>query len=222
VLNRHPHIVFPGNLQGRSIRETGPKGFDVVTVADGRVADLRHVSVDVVRWARIAVDVADAEDLDAVLGLIRPEIGAAIDAADGRVPALRLVLRGRTAAHYTLKADPEVLYNECMAAALSASDAVWIEKVVTDTAPRGAAERPAANGDAVGALFEAIDGLAADEAALGDLRAGLAELVGRLPSDLRRTMLTEQGVLDPALLSEVLDEARALIGRQVRDGEAAR
>ncbi len=221
VLSRHPHVVFPGNLQGRSIRETGPKGFDVVTVTDGRVADVRPIAVDTVRWARIEVDIAGAKDFEAALALVRPEIGAAIDAADGRVPALRLILRGRTPAHDTLKAEPELLHSECLAVALSASDAVWIEKVVTDTTPPEMPEHSAANGDAVGALFATIDGLIADNDALTDLRVSLADLVGRLPADLRRTMLTEQGALDPSLLSEVLDEARALIGRQVHDGEAA-
>lgn len=220
VLSEHPHIVFPGNLQGRSIRETGPKGFDLVTVTDGRVADVRPVAVDTVRWTRVAVDVGGAEDFEAVLARLRPAIGAAVDAAEGRVSALRLVLRGPTPAHDMLRAEPELLHSECLAAALSASDAVWIEKVVTaDTAPGEA--RAHTNGDAVGALFATIDALVADDEALTDLRVGLADLIGRLPPDLRRTMLTEQGALEPAVLAEVLDEARALIGRQVRDGEAA-
>src|SRR4051812_42467788 len=37
VLHEDPWIVFPGNLQGRKITETGPKGATVVTVTDGRV-----------------------------------------------------------------------------------------------------------------------------------------------------------------------------------------
>ena len=36
-LSRDPWIVFPGNLQGRSVRECGEKGAVVVDVADGRV-----------------------------------------------------------------------------------------------------------------------------------------------------------------------------------------
>ena len=37
VLHEHPHIVFPGNLQGRNIRETGSKGCTLVTVEDGHI-----------------------------------------------------------------------------------------------------------------------------------------------------------------------------------------
>jgi len=34
VVSKSPYIVFPGNLQGRSIRECGPKGAVIVTVQD--------------------------------------------------------------------------------------------------------------------------------------------------------------------------------------------
>src|SRR3546814_6974179 len=35
-----PHVVFPGNIQGRTIRETGPKGAVIVTVEDGQVSSI--------------------------------------------------------------------------------------------------------------------------------------------------------------------------------------
>lgn len=35
VLSEKPHVVFPGNLQGRHARETGAKGASLVTVEDG-------------------------------------------------------------------------------------------------------------------------------------------------------------------------------------------
>ena len=60
VLHEHPHVVFPGNLQGRHIRETGPKGASLVTVRDHEVAEIEHVALDVVRWALVRVDVTDA------------------------------------------------------------------------------------------------------------------------------------------------------------------
>ena len=54
-LSEDPWIVFPGNLQGRHIGETGPKGAALVTVANGR-ATVEHRVLDVLRWARIDVD----------------------------------------------------------------------------------------------------------------------------------------------------------------------
>ena len=37
ILNEDPPVVFAGNLQGRHVRESGPKGAVLVTVDDGRV-----------------------------------------------------------------------------------------------------------------------------------------------------------------------------------------
>jgi DNA repair exonuclease SbcCD nuclease subunit len=222
VLHEYPHIVFPGNLQGRHIRETGPKGFRLITVADGHVAAAEFIAVDVVRWARVAVDVGGAADFAAVLDRVRPALGQAIDDADGRLAALRVVLTGRTAAHHGLKADPDRLLSECQAAALLYADAVWIEKVRVETRPpRAAADDEFAPGDAVGLLLGTIDTLSRDDAMLAALNADLADLLTRLPTELRRVLEHERNALDPALLAEIMGEARALIGARVLDGEGA-
>ena len=51
-----PGSSFPGNLQGRHARETGGKGASLVSVDHGRVVDVVHHDLDVVRWARVEVD----------------------------------------------------------------------------------------------------------------------------------------------------------------------
>ena len=53
VVAQDPWIVYPGNLQGRSIRETGAKGAVLVDVADGNVTGLRRLIVDRVRFAEM-------------------------------------------------------------------------------------------------------------------------------------------------------------------------
>ena len=70
ILSERPHVVFPGNLQGRNIRETGAKGFTVVRVEDGRVVAADHVAADAVRWFRCGVDLAEAADFDDVLDAV--------------------------------------------------------------------------------------------------------------------------------------------------------
>jgi exonuclease SbcD len=71
-----PWIVFPGNLQGRNIRECGPKGAVLVDVEDGRVAAVRRLIVDQARWAVVAVDLdgisEDSEALQKIEDEIRP------------------------------------------------------------------------------------------------------------------------------------------------------
>ena len=57
VLSETPHVVYPGNLQGRDPRETGAKGAVLVTVEDGAVVVVEHRALDVVRWATVTVEV---------------------------------------------------------------------------------------------------------------------------------------------------------------------
>ena len=71
MLHEQPHVVFPGNLQGRHVRETGPKGAYLVTVETGEVADLTHLEMDVVRWLVLEVDVTQTGDIGDIVDLIR-------------------------------------------------------------------------------------------------------------------------------------------------------
>ncbi|WP_405110791.1 DNA repair exonuclease [Paenibacillus sp. FSL K6-1217] len=50
TLHAHPPIVYPGNIQGRSIKETGPKGCYTVDVSAEGAAVLRFHELDYVRW----------------------------------------------------------------------------------------------------------------------------------------------------------------------------
>ncbi len=65
VLARDPWVVFPGNLQGRHIREAGARGCQLVSVSDSlEVIDAEHRPLDLVRWQRISVDLSAADGLD--------------------------------------------------------------------------------------------------------------------------------------------------------------
>ncbi len=92
-------VVFPGNTQGRHIRETGPKGATLVTVQDGRIVDVRHRDLDGVRWALLPVDLTDATTEDDAFAAVRAQLDASLDAAGDRLLAVRIVLRGATVTH---------------------------------------------------------------------------------------------------------------------------
>ena len=74
VLHEDPLIVFPGNIQGRHIRECGPRGCMRDTVDDiGRAsADFRPI--DVIRWMRCEVDASGADRGDDVVDRICEQI----------------------------------------------------------------------------------------------------------------------------------------------------
>jgi DNA repair exonuclease SbcCD nuclease subunit len=96
VLAEAPYVVFPGNLQGRHARETGPKGATLVTVSDGRIESVEHRALDVVRWTIVEVDVSRAADGHDVVDLASESIARALAESGPITVAARLRIVGST------------------------------------------------------------------------------------------------------------------------------
>ncbi len=133
VLHEHPHIVYPGNLQGRSIRECGPKGAVFVDVQDGRVREVRRVITDQARWAEVVVDASRHDGRDALLGAVAKAFAPVAQEAEGRLIAARLHITGATALHRALLADHDGFAVDALAAAQQSAEDIWIEKLRIDT-----------------------------------------------------------------------------------------
>ena len=84
IVSRDPWIVYPGNLQGRSIRECGERGAVIVEVADGVVAEVRRVVTDSARWAEVFVDATPHDDETSLLRAVEAEVRPHAAAAAGR------------------------------------------------------------------------------------------------------------------------------------------
>ncbi|WP_431854387.1 metallophosphoesterase family protein [Azospirillum sp.] len=215
VLSERPWIVFPGNLQGRHANETGPKGFTLVTADAGEVMAVEHVDCDVVRWARVPVEVGGCAGLDEVGERVRAALGEALAGAGRRTLAVRLTLTGRGAVHRALVGDPDRTAAECEVAAMRAGGDVWIEKVELRTAEpdAGAAALP----DALGELLRAVEEVRADPAEHDGLRAELEALLSRMPHAVRAEAGLDE--LGDELLAAVLEDARAIVlGRLAGEG----
>jgi exonuclease SbcD len=208
LLNADPPVLFPGCLQGRSVRETGPKGATVVTFgADGRPV-LQERVLDVVRWAVCDVDASGLADADEVLAAVASALGAAVDAADGRLLAARVVVSGASAAHAGLLRDTRrFAWDVRSAAGEVAGDAAWIEKVQVRTRAQGAAAAGAdGHDDAFSELSRAVREAGAD---VSSLAADLAPLGSRLPVGLGWDPTDPDTVR--ALLEDVERELPALL-----------
>ena len=59
-LSNDPSIIYPGNLQGRSVRECGPKGAVVVRVEDGEVVAVTRLILERIRWESLSTDLTAA------------------------------------------------------------------------------------------------------------------------------------------------------------------
>ncbi len=87
TLSDKPFIAFPGNIQGRHIRETGPKGCLLVSVDESHSCDVEFRPLDVVRWGLETVDVSEAVSVDDVLTQCSERIESAHETAEGRILA---------------------------------------------------------------------------------------------------------------------------------------
>ena len=184
VVSQSPWIVFPGNLQGRSIRETGEKGFTVVSVEGIEVTGVETVPCDVARWHDISVDVASARGSDDVPLLVQRALETAVAASGGRLVAARVRLTGRGAIHTKLVRDARGVEANARAAASDVSGEVWVEKVLVQTLPEVDVDGVRERQDALGHVARTIHGVSADPEALKALAAELRPLLEKLPPGL--------------------------------------
>lgn len=176
TLIKDPHIVFPGNLQGRDIGETGAKGCYIVEVDNAHNTKTEFVPLDVMRWEHVEVDLATANCEDDVLALVRERLGECSRAADGLPTAVRVTLAGGTAMHERLALHAERFAHEVRNPANHPADGnLWIEKVVQRTQPRTIAHDLDLDGPK-GELTTLIRQLQHDDEALQALAKELPEL----------------------------------------------
>lgn len=192
IVATDPHIVFPGNIQGRNVRETGPKGAALIEVVDRQIVSVEPVELDVIRWSRLEVDCGEA-DPDRVRTLIRDVLAHAhARTAAGRPMIARLVLTGESQYSAKIRDDELVLRDDCRALALSISPDFWIEKVQI----RMREHRAEIPGEIPGDLAAIIA-----EAELS------AELVAVLKEDLAGFISAARATLGTAIDDEVLRSA---------------
>lgn len=185
VLSKDPLILFPGNIQGRHIRETGPKGCEIVTVDEEGNTTTEQRFLDVVRWEHVSIEADATSDAEAVCGKFSTVVEEKMPSADGRMLALRVTVTGRSPANEQFRADPEHWMNEFRAAATdSGGGNVWIEKIHFDTStPRNLEELAKTDGP-VGHLLRYMDELSVDEKQLSALAEPLTPLAQKLPRDI--------------------------------------
>jgi len=210
-VSRDPWIVFPGNIQGRHIREVGAKGCTLVTVDSGEVSEVEHRDLDVLRWMLCELDMTGSETVDDIYESVREALQQAQDAAAGRPVAVRLILRGSCAAHSKLHLEWEHWIQEYRALATSVGGAgIWLEKVSIKTSPSVSASDRHSADDALGDLLGAIQDMQLDDTALDTLASELADLRRKLPPE----MLGGDDPYDPAApeqLKDSLEDIKALL-----------
>ena len=202
VLAEHPHIVYPGNLQGRHPRETGPKGAVLVNVSDGKVVELEHRALDVVRWASTTANVSGITEHQELLDAVRGQIATCAEQADGRPLALRLAVHGATLLHSRLLLDRSAFREDVETLLATLSHDVWLEKLKLETTHPATPE--VVDPTVSGKLDHEVRRISKDSVIAQVLETRLAEIRTKLPAGAHAESFIEQ------MRSEIPERAAAL------------
>ncbi len=95
ILEQTPLVIYPGNIQGRSIRETGARGCCLVEVSGE--GDLRpeFIRLDRVCWDHGTVSITGVESVDQLLQEMNAKVGMILERAGDRPVVCRLRVEGR-------------------------------------------------------------------------------------------------------------------------------
>jgi DNA repair exonuclease SbcCD nuclease subunit len=210
VLCNDPPIIFAGNVQGRHIRETGPKGCLISTIhSDRSISHVFH-RLDKVRWERERVDVSLLETDSDVLGSAATLLDSLLTGEPDPecMLAVRLSLSGSTPLHGRLQTDAERLVAEIRGLATErGGDRLWIERVELQTKPLRAVTIPDGPFEE---LVEVLDQLRNNPGSMTTIVEELADLKRKLPPELIHDPDSPR-LDDPEWLQTLLGQVQPLL-----------
>ena len=183
IISENPWIVFPGNIQGRHIKETGPKGATLVTVEDGHIIEVTKRELDVLRWSLCRLDLSECENSENIYEAVRQIFEQEIDLAEGKPLALRLVLVGKSPIHTQLLDRTAQWTMEFRTIAATLGD-VWLERVLFQTSRKVRLEKVVGEDSPVAGLLKSIETLELDGDTLLRLVPELTVLKSKLPPEI--------------------------------------
>jgi len=222
VILEDPWILFPGNIQGRHIRETGPKGCTLVTVRDGRVVYADHKDLEVLRWSLCQVDSTEADSANSIVDRIVTALEEELSQCDDLPLAVRIRVHGPCSAHGEFSKNIEKWRSEIRAAATDISgEKIWVEKILFETQSVADLDEMLARDDAFGSLLRGIKGLSSDEDYLSATVSEFSSLYHKLPLEIREG----EDAIDlsaPDPFSRAIDEVKDLLIARllIKGGEA--
>lgn len=215
VLASDPWIVFPGNLQGRHVRETGAKGATVVHYEAGAISSVEHRVLDVVRFVRLDVGADGAAFPEDVVERVSEALRDAFIEAEERTLVARIDVVGATNAHVALHREFERWSAEVRARANELSG-VWVERLRFQTRALSTTAEVEKRADALGRVMSSLAELRKDRAARERLLTQFSELKAKLPADVKKG---SNGIDldDPDSLLDLLSEVEELFEAALYD-----
>lgn len=184
TLSRDPWVVYPGNLQGRHAKETGPKGCVLVTVDDDRISAIEAIDLAVVRWQQVEINLDAVANETELINHAHAALSDNCRNTDGRPVAIRIVLVGTSPLYDLIEGKPDrILQTILELAGEVGGEDIWIEKIQNDARPP---VTPATASEGGNELLQIIDEIAGDPSRIESLlHKELDPLKTKLPEGLK-------------------------------------
>jgi len=211
VLHKNPWILFPGNTQGRHIREPGQKGCTVVTVDRGACESADHRDLHVLRWALIDVDASEAGHPSDLVDKVQTLVEEERMKGNDEFLAARLRLTGACDAHKELTMASDRWINQIRAAVYDITGGTtWLEKIEVKTRSPMDLDRMIERDDPLGDLLRYIHALESGDVFLQSVREDFAQLRAKLPAeaaneDFLRALDSREG------MREVIEDIKQIL-----------
>jgi len=108
IIHSDPYIVYPGNTQGRSVREIGTKGCYVVDVSEQGETKLTFHRTDAVSWFHETISIDDMKSEQELTDALDELMEQIQISADGLPAIVRVTIEGRGELHMLLQRESEI------------------------------------------------------------------------------------------------------------------
>jgi len=179
---RNPTVIYPGNLQGRSTKESelGPKGAYLVQVGDHGVEKTEFYALDKFRFIRVNVDITDIEAFEDLEERLEEEAAQQIATNQGRALLVRGTLLGRSTFHQDLNPERVAdLLKHLRQGSSKMCPTVWWERLSVETLPPLNIPAIRERGDFSSVMLTFAEQLEADETARNVFLAEAFDLLKR-------------------------------------------
>jgi DNA repair exonuclease SbcCD nuclease subunit len=219
IIRTDPYIVYPGNTQGRHIKETGPKGCYLLTVGSDKVPHCEFLETDVVRWETLDIALENGDEETDLFDQLSKQFERLIASASGKPVIARMSLSGPCRVHQQLSNAQSRLriLAEIRNQANDFAGELWLEKIDCLTRPAVDIEELRQGGDIVGQLLRSFEEVRGDELELMQLQPHFQTLLAKVGDALEDEALDFSNTSE---LRRLLSQSENLLLAELLGGEA--
>jgi exonuclease SbcD len=160
-----PFVLYPGNTQGRNVRETGEKGCYLVRVSEDKEVAIEFHATDMIRWITRDLTIQNLFTEQDLINALNKVCSDVSKSESGRPVILRISLTGSGPLYESLK-NPNIvsdLLEILQEMGMSYSPFVWIEQIKLSINPELDLTSWMKEGDFIGELLRYSHEISEDE-----------------------------------------------------------